>query len=98
MTTPSDAVNRATVVSERHGSYNEYMRTIEFETNVTESGQLSVPADAASGLPPGTRARVIVVVPDADDLDVEALDRLAARSISEYYCREDAIYDDYPRG
>jgi hypothetical protein len=73
------------------------MRTIEFEAEVTESGQLAVPANALANIPPGAHARVVVMLPD-DAADDDAMERLASRSIADYYCAEDAIYDGYPRG
>lgn len=73
------------------------MRAIEFETQIDSSGQLRIPDEAAGSLPTGRRARVILLLED-DEADAKAnWDRVAARSISEYYCPEDAIYDDYPR-
>ncbi len=74
------------------------MRVIEFETDVTSSGQLAIPKEAAASLPAGTRARVIVLLPDGDGISEEAWDRFAAQNISSYYNAEDAVYDDYPRG
>jgi hypothetical protein len=73
------------------------MRTIEFEAEVTESGQLSVPADALASIPAGARAKVVVMLSE-DAPDDDAIERLASRSISDYYSAKDAIYDDYPRG
>ena len=74
------------------------MRAIEFESQVDVSGQLKVPAETAESLPPGTRARVILLLDDAKAEAGSGWDRVAARSISEYYSPEDAVYDDYPRG
>jgi hypothetical protein len=74
------------------------MRAIEFETRIDSSGQLKIPEEAVGSLPIGGRARVILLL---DGNEAEAAgnwDRFAARSISDYYCPEDAIYDDYPRG
>jgi hypothetical protein len=74
------------------------MRAIEFESQVDVSGQLPVPAETAGTLTPGTRARVILLLEDAEPEAAASWDRVAARSISEYYSPEDALYDDYPRG
>jgi len=73
------------------------MRAIEFETQVDDSGYLSVPKEAAADLPAGTLARVIVLVPDGYGTDSRTWDHFAGRTISEYYAPEDAVYDDYPR-
>ena len=74
------------------------MRAIEFEADISSTGQLPIPEEAAEGLPAGTRARVIILIPDGDDMDSATWDRFAAGNITDYYTPEDAVYDDYPRG
>jgi hypothetical protein len=74
------------------------MQAIEFETDINEAGELRLPEAAVSQFPAGVRARVIVLWAEPQDSADPDWDRLAGRSISEYYSPGDAVYDDYPRG
>lgn len=74
------------------------MRAIEFEAHINQAGELEIPPDVVAGLPSGVQARVIVLLPENDDMSPETWSRFAARNISHYYAPEDAVYDAYPRG
>jgi hypothetical protein len=74
------------------------MRAIEFEAHINNSGELEIPREAITGLPSGAQARVIVLLPEDDDISSETWNRFAEQNISQYYGSEDAIYDNYPRG
>ncbi len=70
------------------------MQAVEFESVLTEKGDLAIPRDCAPRLPRAQKLRVIVLFGDpaapAEDLDWS---RLTASQFLDGYSEKDAIYD-----
>jgi hypothetical protein len=68
------------------------MKTIEFDTKLTTSDQIPVPADVAGQLPAGSNVRVILLwktdEDEDDDWRRQSLERFAAA-----YAAEDSVYE-----
>jgi hypothetical protein len=67
------------------------VKAFELSATITSDGNLAVPDSVRRLLPPGRAARVIVLIPDADE--DEAWDRLAAEEFLSGYAAADAAYD-----
>jgi hypothetical protein len=64
------------------------MRALEFESTITQSGQIALPPEVAREIPPGEHLRVVVMW----DSDVEW--RSASRERFEAaYAPEDSVYE-----
>ena len=68
------------------------MQAVEFISEITEQGKLSVPPQLAGNLPHATKMRVIVLFP-SDETDDADWSRLAAEQFLHGYAPGDAIYD-----
>jgi hypothetical protein len=66
------------------------MKTLEFETTLTNDLSLKVPAAVAAQIPKEGNVRVIILLPDDEDADWR---RLAADQFLAGYTEADAIYD-----
>ena len=68
------------------------MKVVEFESNVTANGQITIPAEIPGQLPPGEALRVVVQWDGADDEDgawrTQGWQRFEAA-----YAPEDSVYD-----
>jgi hypothetical protein len=71
------------------------MRTLEFETELTGSGMLSIPPDVAASLSGSTHARVILILGDTEE--DEDWKKLSLQQFLRGYAEEDAIYDEYDK-
>ncbi|HUF63962.1 MAG TPA: hypothetical protein VMN36_17920 [Verrucomicrobiales bacterium] len=67
------------------------MNAVEFTTELTDSGMLRIPAEAAAQLPTTGRARVIILTDDRGD-DAEWRSGAYAQFLRED-TPEDAVYD-----
>lgn len=69
------------------------MKTIEFETDLTDDGTLRIPPEVASALPRRGKATVLVCV------DMDAEDAVWRTAAYEQFLKddteEDAVYDKY---
>ena len=66
------------------------MRAVEFESTVTPGGQIALPPEVASEIPPGEQLRIVVMW-EPSNLDLAW--RTAERQRFEAaYCPEDAVY------
>ena len=67
------------------------MRAVEFESTVTPGGQIALPPEVASEIPPGEQLRIVVMW-EPSNLDLAR--RTAGRQRFEAaYCPEDAVYE-----
>ena len=68
------------------------MKTIEFDTQLTTSDQIPVPADVAGQLPAGSNVRVILLW-DADKDEDDDWRRLSLERFAGAYAAEDSVYE-----
>ena len=68
------------------------MQAVEFISEITEQGKLSVPPQLAENLPHATKMRVIVLFPSDETNDTD-WSRLTAEQFLNGYAPGDAIYD-----
>lgn len=68
-----------------------FMKAMEFEGTVTPSGQIILPPEVASEIPPGEHLRVVVMW-DASDSD-GAWRNAGRQRFEAAYSPEDAIYE-----
>ena len=67
------------------------MRAVEFESTVTPGGQIALPPEVASEIPPGEQLRIVVMW-EPSNLDLAW--RTAGRQRFEAaFCLEDAVYE-----
>ena len=71
------------------------MRTLEFETELTSSGVLSIPPDVVASLNAPTHARVILILGEPEE--DEDWRKLSLQQFLRGYAEEDAIYDEYDK-
>jgi hypothetical protein len=67
------------------------MKAVEFEGTVAPDGQIAVPPEVASEIPPGEQLRVLVMW-DGSDFDA-AWRRAGRRRFEAAYSPEDTIYE-----
>lgn len=73
------------------------MKTFSFPAVPDRNGQISLPEEVTSALPPNRTIEVLVVLReegDSEKEDEEAWRRLALESFLEGYADSDAIYDE----
>ena len=71
------------------------VKTIEFDSMMTDSDQLRLPTEVLQQIPQGSSLRVILVLnPDEDDLG--PLRKLAMERFAAAYSENDFVYDDVP--
>ena len=71
------------------------MQAVEFESMLTEKGELAVPSGFAPRLPRAQKLRVIVLFGDVESSDEDLeWSRLTARQFLAGYADKDAIYDE----
>lgn len=67
------------------------MKAVEFETTVSDNGEILLPADLARDIPSGEPVRVVVMW---DTASTDAAWREAGRrKFEEAYCTADAVYE-----
>ena len=67
------------------------MRSVEFESRITQAGQIALPPEIAGEIPEGERLRVVVMwEPSGPDSLWRAAGRLRFEAA---YSPEDAVYD-----
>lgn len=71
------------------------MKTFEFEAPVSASGTLTVPADVASQVPTDRPVRVLLVVEDDRDEELEWI-RMGMENFFKEDDPGDALYNDLP--
>ena len=70
------------------------MQAVEFDTVLTENGELAVPSELSPRLPREQKLRVIVLFGDAKSPSEDSdWSRLTAQQFLNGYSDEDAIYD-----
>ncbi len=67
------------------------MNAVEFETTMTQAGQIELPAEFASDIPAGQQLRVVVVW-EAGSVD-SAWRKSGRLRFEEAYCAEDVVYE-----
>lgn len=67
------------------------MRAVEFETTMTQEGQIVLPAEFLGDIPEGQQLRVVVMW-EAGSVD-PAWRASGRRRFEEAYCAEDAVYE-----
>lgn len=61
---------------------------------MTEDGKLDIPEELLASLPRGQSLRVIILIPEAPDLDENTLwERLTAEQFSAGFGEADSVYD-----
>ena len=73
-------------------SHFRFMQAVEFISEISGQGKLSVPPQLAENLPHATRMRVIVLFPSNETNDPD-WSRLTAEQFLNGYAPGDAIYD-----
>jgi hypothetical protein len=68
------------------------MQAVEFVSEISEQGKLSVPPQLAENLPPATKVRVIVLFPSGETEEAD-WSRLTSEQFLSGYAPGDAIYD-----
>ena len=66
------------------------MKALEFQSELAEHDQISVPADIARQIPAGSDVRVILLVADED----ESWRNAAAEAFAAAYSDEDSVYEE----
>jgi len=76
------------------GEYTTLMQAVEFESIVTDGGELAMPAGLAARLPRSQRVRVILLF-NGDGVAAEDKDwsLLTAKEFFKGYAESDAMYD-----
>ena len=69
------------------------MKTLEFESTVTDDGQIAIPAEIAAQLPIGSPVRVFVQWDGTDDED-GAWRTMGRQRFEAAYAPEDTVYDN----
>ena len=67
------------------------MRTADFSAELTPSGQISVPPEVASQVPPGERLQVVLRWGDSED--DTAWRALGQRRFDAAYVADDSVYE-----
>jgi len=71
------------------------MQAVEFDSVLTEKGELAIPDDFAARLPRAETLRVIVLFGDAkSSTEDQDWSRLTAHQFLQGYSDKDAIYDE----
>ncbi len=68
------------------------MRSADFSAELTPSGQISVPPEVASQVPPGERLQVVLVWGDSED--DTAWRTVGRRSFDSAYASDDSVYEE----
>ncbi len=71
------------------------MKALEFKGQVSAEGIISLPEHIRWKLPPGTRVRVLILVPE-DIAEEEAWERLTLEEFFSGYSETDSVYDRLP--
>ena len=67
------------------------MRAVEFESTITPGGQIALPPEVASEIPPGEQLRIVVMW-EPSNLDL-AWRTAGRQGFEAAYCPEDAVYE-----
>ena len=74
------------------------LKTIEFDSTMTDSDELRLPIDIRQQIPPGANMRVILILHSGDDDhdDLVPLREMAMARFFAAYDESDLSYDDVP--
>jgi len=68
------------------------MRTVDFSAELTSNGQISVPPEVASQVPPGERLQVVLLWGDSED--DTAWRTVGRRGFDAAYAPDDSVYEE----
>ena len=72
------------------------VRTIEFDSTVTNGAQIELPSEVRQQVPQGSNVRVILVLDPYQVDELGALREMAMERFAAAFCDEDLAYDDVP--
>ena len=68
------------------------MRTVDFSAELTPNGQISVPPEVASQVPPGERLQVVLLWGESED--ATAWRAMGRGQFEAAYAADDSIYEE----